>query len=252
MRFVLLAFVLLLVLIAGTAGLRGRISRRPPIEVFPDMDRQGKIRPQTSSRFFPNQLSSRLPVPGTISRGKPFQNLASTNESDGLYPYQESPVTTGRIANSTNWVESNPFKISAVSLLRGRQRFQIYCAPCHGTLGDGKGITTKYGMAPVANLHDARIVRMADGELFNTITHGSRSQLMGPYGPLIAVQDRWMIISYLRALQLTRLGSVEDVPAAMRNSLRTSAPAGGATNAPSTNAPATNAAPAAPAAPPKN
>lgn len=248
MRYFLLAFFLLTVLTVGIAGFRGSMSRRPPIEVFPDMDRQPKIRPQTASRFFTDQLSSRLPVPGTIARSKPYQNLAATNDPEAIYPYQESPITTGHLANSTNWIENNPFKVSAVFLARGQQRFQIYCLPCHGALGDGKGITTKYGMAPVANFHDPRIVRMADGEIFNTITYGSKSQLMGPYGPLIGVQDRWAIISYLRALQLARLGAMDDVPVSLRSRVRTTAPPAGGTNAPAggTNAPAggANAAPA--------
>ena len=77
--------------------------------------------------------------------------------------------------------------------------FPRSCAPCHGKVGDGKGITTKYNMVAVANFHDLRLVSMADGEIFNTITHGKN--LMGSYGANVEIEDRWAIIAYIRALQ---------------------------------------------------
>jgi mono/diheme cytochrome c family protein len=81
---------------------------------------------------------------------------------------------------------------------------------CHGQTGDGNGITKKIGaMAVVANLHDKRIVELADGEVFNTISYGKLN--MQGYAPQITVEDRWAIIAYLRALQLSRLGSVDDL-----------------------------------------
>jgi len=76
--------------------------------------------------------------------------------------------------------------------------------------GDGKGITTKYGMVVIANLHDPRIVKMADGEIFQTISQGKN--LMQGYAANITQKDRWAIIAYVRALQLSRLGSLDDVP----------------------------------------
>ncbi|HSY42776.1 MAG TPA: cytochrome c, partial [Candidatus Acidoferrum sp.] len=104
-------------------------------------------------------------------------------------------------------------------LARGHERFDIYCAPCHGKLGDGNGITKKIGDMPaVANLHDLRIVSMADGEIFNTITFGKNT--MGAYGPLIQTQDRWAIIAYLRALQLSVLGSTNDLSATQQAALK--------------------------------
>jgi hypothetical protein len=90
--------------------------------------------------------------------------------------------------------------------------------PCHGPIADGNGVTKKFGMAIVANLHDKRIVQMADGEIFNVITFGRNN--MGPYGDKIAVEDRWAIIHYLRALQLARLGTPEDLQPAQRSNLR--------------------------------
>ena len=192
--------------IVGIAGFRGGLSRQPPIEVFPDMNRQLKLRPQEPNPFFPNGVSSQLPPSGTIARSEPMQTI-----NGPVYPFEDAPVNTGRVTGTTNFVETNPLPVTDELLQRGHERFDIYCAPCHGRLGDGNGITKKLGVMPaVANLHDQRIVVMTDGEIFNTITHGKST--MAAYGPLMPAQDRWAVIAYLRALQLSQLGSVDDLP----------------------------------------
>jgi Cytochrome C oxidase, cbb3-type, subunit III len=209
MRYLLVGFLLFVVLVLSVAGLRGRKSRHPPLEIFPDMDRQLKLRPQNVDEFFPDGRSSRLPVPGTIARATPYQ-LSSAEPQRLVYPFEDSPVNTGRLTGSTNFVETNPFEITPQFIQRGRERFNINCSPCHGPLADGNGITKKLGLATVANLHDPRIVRLADGEIFYVITNGRNT--MYPYGGQVPVEDRWAIIAYLRALQLSQLGTVEDVP----------------------------------------
>ena len=109
--------------------------------------------------------------------------------------------------------------VTAQLLERGQQRYGIYCTPCHGATGEGKGITQKIGaMAVVANLHDKRIVELPDGDLFNTISHGKN--LMGAYAPQIALEDRWAVVAYLRALQLSRLGAVDDLSPEVRATLK--------------------------------
>ena len=96
----------------------------------------------------------------------------------------------------------------------------IFCSPCHGAQADGNGVTKKLGMATVANLHDKRIVEMPDGEIFNTITYGKTpALLMQSYAGQVPVEDRWAIIAYVRAVQLSRLGSVDDLPAELRDKL---------------------------------
>jgi mono/diheme cytochrome c family protein len=216
MRQLLYIILILLTGVAvgvGIAGRQGRLSRQPPIEVFPDMDRQLKLRPQQPNNFFPNGLSSQLPPPGTVARSEPLQTV-----SGEVYPFEDAPVNTGRVTGTTNFVETNPLPVTGQLLQRGRERFNIFCAPCHGALGDGNGITKKIGVMPtVANLQDKRIVEMADGEIFNTITHGKG--LMGAHGPLVPVADRWAVIAYLRALQLSQLGSVDDLPPDQRKTL---------------------------------
>jgi len=207
MRYFLLIFGLSIVLVMTIAGRRfddgGPISRRPPIEIFPDMDRQPKLRPETRDNFFPDQLSSQLPVPGTIARGT---------------PYEDSPANTGRITGTTNFIETIPIPITEQLMARGRQRYEINCSPCHSAVGDGNGITKKLGMAVVTSLQDKRIVVMPDGEVFNTITYGKN--LMGGYGANVSIQDRWAIVAYVRALQRSRLADLNDVPEAQRTALK--------------------------------
>lgn len=199
--------------VVGMAGFRGGLSRKPPIEIFPDMNRQLKLRPMVPDSFFTNGVSSQLPPAGTIARSQPIQTL------DGpVYPFEDSPVNTGRVAGTTNFIATNPLPVNAALLQRGRERFDIYCAPCHGRLGDGNGITKKLGVMPtVANLHEQRFVVMTDGEMFNTITHGKNT--MAAYGPLMPAPDRWAVIAYLRALQLSWLGSTNDLPPAQQAAL---------------------------------
>ncbi len=212
MRYFLLVWLLLCVTVVAIAGFRGNISRKPPIEIFPDMDRQPKLRPQTTFDFYPDNRSSRVQVPGTIAYSKGTK--MGTND---VYSFQDHPLNTGREVGKTNFIENIPVAVTEALMERGQERYGISCVPCHGPLADGRGVTTKFGMAVVANLHDARIVRQPDGEIFNTITHGKG--LMGAYGQNVETQDRWAIVAYLRALQLARLGSPEDVPADLRGKL---------------------------------
>jgi mono/diheme cytochrome c family protein len=202
--YMLLFCALCTIGVVAVAGRRGTISRQPPIELFPDMDRQPKLRPQTPNNFFADGKSSRLPIPGTIAWDD---------------RYQDTPVNTGRVPGTTNFVAVLPVAVTEKLLARGQQRFNINCSPCHGAQGDGNGITKKIGaMGVVANLHDKRIVEMADGEIFNTITYGKN--LMGAYGPNVTPDDRWAVIAYVRALQLSHLGVVDDVPETMRSALK--------------------------------
>ncbi len=204
MRYFVLSFLLLCLAVVSIAGFRGDRSRRPPIEIFPDMVRQPKLLPQTHNNFFSNQMSSQLPVPGTIARGT---------------PYEDTPVNTGRVSGTTNFVSVIPVPVTESLLARGRNRYQINCAPCHSAMGDGRGITTKYGMIPAGNFHDKRIVEMPDGQIFDTITNG-KAPNMGGYGANVTVSDRWAIVAYIHALQRSQLASLDDVPPAFRSLLK--------------------------------
>ena len=203
----------------GMLGLQGRMSHKPPVEIysdryFPGMDRQPKLRPQEPENFMPNGVSSQLPPAGTVARSQPVETA-----SGPVYRFEDSPVNTGRATGTTNFVELNPLTVDLALIERGHGRFDIYCAPCHGKVGDGNGITKRIGAMPaVANLHDKRIVELTDGEIFNTVTYGKG--LMGAAGPLIPASDRWAVIAYLRTLQLSWLGSTNELTAEQQASLK--------------------------------
>ncbi len=217
-RYIFLALGLVGVSILLVAGKRGDLSRRPPIELFPDMDRQPKLRPQAGTDLFGDGFTSRLPVDGTVARGS---------------AYQDTPLNTGKIPGTTNWVEAIPLPVTQKLMARGQERYQINCAPCHGLQGDGKGITTKFGMTVIADLHDAttrKIVQQPDGQIFNTISYGKT--LMGGYAASLSIEDRWAVVAYVRALQRSRLATEADVPADKVDQIRRPMPPAAATATP--------------------
>ena len=217
MRYFLLICLLLVVAVISVAGFRGSTSRKPPIEVFPDMDRQQKLRPQEPNAFLPGGMSSQPHLAGTVPRSPARLVAGKAISSYSDSPLKDSPEFTGRVPGTTNLVETIPVPVTEKLMARGRERYAISCQPCHGEQGDGNGITKKLGMAVVATLHDKRIVMMGDGELFHVITNGRN--LMGGYGQNIVAEDRWAIVAYVRALQLSKLGRSTDVPAEHQKAL---------------------------------
>ncbi|MEZ5276195.1 MAG: cytochrome c [Opitutaceae bacterium] len=201
MRYVYVIFLLLVVTAVSILGFRGSAFKKPPLEIFPDMDHQPKYKPQSPSLFFADGRTDR-PVPAhTVPRGAIIGNAHLT---EGKTP-------------SGEWARTFPMDVTDELLDRGQDRFQIFCLPCHGALGDGNGITKQYGMAATPSYHDPRLREMAEGEIFNTITHGKN--LMGRYGDKLTPADRWAVIAYVRALQTAAQGTVNDVPPANRSEL---------------------------------
>jgi mono/diheme cytochrome c family protein len=202
MRHVYLVTALLVVLAVSVLGLRGTKFSHPPMDVFPEwafpgMKRQPKPKPQGESRFFADGRADRPLPPGVVSRG-PLRN------DDVLY--------AGKAADGS-WVRGFPLPVDAALMARGKERYTIYCSPCHGAVGDGNGITKQYGMGATPSYHDTRLRVMAEGELFNTITNGSPNKNMQPYADKILPEDRWAVILYVRALQRAQLGTPAEVPA---------------------------------------
>jgi mono/diheme cytochrome c family protein len=115
---------------------------------------------------------------------------------------------TGKMGD--NWGTGIPMPITPELMQRGRERFNITCAMCHGATGAGNGITKQYGLITVVSLQDETKRKMSDGEIFNTITNGKNTMMA--YGPNITVADRWAIIAYLRALQRSQNATAADVP----------------------------------------
>jgi mono/diheme cytochrome c family protein len=214
---------LLLFLLAGIAtvavlGFRGDKGSAPPFEVFPDMVRQVKVKAQAPLEFFADGRGPRTPVTGTVPIGYEMPKPGSAAMGQQSVPEPVShPVgfsvgtdyyNTGKMGS--NWGTGMPIAVTPELMRRGHERFAITCAMCHGATATGNGITKQYGLATVVTLQDDRIRKMADGEIFNTITNGKNTMMA--YGPNIMVQDRWAIIAYLRALQRSQGATLADVP----------------------------------------
>jgi len=218
LRGFFLISILLTVAFVAVFGFRGQKSGSPPFELFPDMVRQMKVRAQAPLSFFADGRGPRMPVTGTVPIG--YEMPRPQNSPNGAPPGQAA--THRRLAFSVgtdyydtgkmgaNWGTGIPIDVNAELLERGQQRFNITCAMCHGATAAGDGVTKQYGLATVVSLQDDRIRKMADGEIFNTITNGKNTMMA--YGPNIMVADRWAIIAYLRALQRSQGGTTNDVP----------------------------------------
>jgi mono/diheme cytochrome c family protein len=224
-------FILCTIAILAVFGFRGQKGTQPPTEVFPDMVRQMKVRAQAPLDFFADGRGPRLPVAGTVPIGYEMpksgrrgdtdssRGEAETTETQGAavgrwsHPYASFSVgtdyyNTGKMGD--RWGTGIPLEVTRELMERGQQRFNITCVMCHGAAATGNGITKQYGLATVVSLQDERIRKMADGEIFNTITNGKNTMMA--YGPNVIVPDRWAIIAYLRALQRSQNATTADVP----------------------------------------
>ena len=191
MRHAFRAAVLVPVLaLSGCA--RGCTSSSPPIHINPSMFNQPKALPQTASEFFYNGSTMREPVPGTVPIG-------------GLR--EDTAFFTGKDADG-QFIATIPVPVDAALVERGHQRYTIYCQPCHDARGDGKGILFQRGNVPTASFHQEKILKYADGQIFDVITNGSG--LMSGYRWPIPAADRWAIISYVRELERKRLATATD------------------------------------------
>jgi mono/diheme cytochrome c family protein len=188
----MLAFTSLFAL-AGCA--RGCTSSRPPIHLNPSMDDQPKVLSQTASDFFYNGAAMREPVPGTVPIGGLKEDVA---------------FFTGKAADG-QFVATIPHPVDEALLARGRQRYTIYCQPCHDARGDGRGILFQRGNVPTATFHQEKILKYADGQIFDVITNGVG--LMPGYRWPIPPADRWAIVAHVRELQRERQARSASAPA---------------------------------------
>jgi mono/diheme cytochrome c family protein len=227
LKYFFIIFGLLVITVVSIAGFRGQKSGLPPIELFPDMDHQPKVKAQKPSDFYADGAATRPPVAGTVPLGYAMPQSAEGGveaAAAAFGPYENIQFSgapdyfnTGKIDG--DWGTGIPFEVTRAVMDRGKSRYAISCAVCHGATGAGNGITSKYGIVGIANLNQTRIREMADGEIFNTITHG-KNTMMG-YGYNIQVPDRWAIIAYIRALQRSQGTQLADVPASERAQLET-------------------------------
>jgi len=185
-----------LLLLSTTGCLRGCPSSRPPIHPNPSMDDQPKVLAQTASNFFYDGASMRLPVPGTIARGELRDDPA----------YFEGKDAAGV------FVARSPVEATGAVVERGRERYTIYCQPCHDARGDGRGILFQRGKIPTTAVTDPRIVAYPDGQIYDVITNGLG--LMPGYRWPVPADDRWAIVAYVRELQARRAAAALDSAAA--------------------------------------
>jgi hypothetical protein len=173
---------------------RSETSAQAPMLPERNMFKQQRYNPQARSDFFEDHRTMRKPVEHTIPRE--------------MNP--EPEISDGELADGSGYVLDIPAPVLAQlgglenAAKRGHERFDIYCRPCHDGAGTGQGTVIKRGMAPPPTLHDERIRHMPDGQLFATISRGVRN--MPAYNYSIPVDDRWAIVSYVRALELSQVG----------------------------------------------
>ncbi|MBW8780392.1 MAG: cytochrome c [Verrucomicrobia bacterium] len=212
MRYVYFATFFIAILTVSVLGFRGTLSTKPPLELIPDMDHQAKYKPQAESPFFADGRADRPLPAGVVAYGR------SSTAADGVFLAADDALYQGKNA-SGEWLHGFPpaVKVDARFMARGQDRYTIYCAPCHGALGDGNGITKQYGMGATPSYHDVRLRQMAEGEIYNTITNGKGNMLS--YADKITPEDRWAVIAYVRALQRAQNGTAADVPPSHQSEL---------------------------------
>lgn len=181
---------------------------KPRFHLIPDMDNQQKFKTESANPIFADGRAMRPAVAGTVARGQ-------LREDEHFY----RGVVNG------DWATTFPMTVTPAVMARGKARFDIYCAPCHGLDGSGEGIVGKRAerlaegtWTPPSNYHTEVVRGRPVGHLFNTISNGIRN--MPAYGPQIPEADRWAIVAYVRALQRSQMASVNDVPAEERTALR--------------------------------
>jgi mono/diheme cytochrome c family protein len=204
----LILTALSLIPLAFIARARVTTSTQPRIQIVPDMDNQPRFKSQQVNPLFPDGRELRAPVAGSVAFGE-------LDADDQL----------NRGLSGGDWTTSFPLPLTSAFLKRGQERFDIYCAVCHGFGGAGDGTVSRSAdqlaegtWIPPLDLTSAPVRERPVGHIFNTITNGIRN--MPAYGPQIPVEDRWAIVAYVRALQRSTNASLQDVPPDIQPSLK--------------------------------
>ncbi len=205
-----IAFVATLILVIPMLLLvKDRVTKSPQsrLMLVYDMDNQDKLKAQHAFEMFADGRASRHAPEGTVARD---EIVGNPQLSDGMI--------------GDEFVETFPVTVDAELLARGQERFDIFCATCHGYAGRGDGMVAQRAnklmegtWVPPTDLLSEAVVQRPVGHIYNSIRRGIRN--MPPYGPQISVEDRWAIVSYVRALQMTGAADVSDLSAADRVTL---------------------------------
>ncbi len=160
-------------------------SNQPPLMVISDMDDQSKVKPQDRASFFPDGGSVRPPVEGTVPRNGTLYTVESPDEAE-----------TANV---------NTVPVTDFVLARGKNRFNTFCAPCHGRDAEGKGLVVERGFTPPPSLLRPETKALSDGRLYHVISHGQN--IMPSYADKLTPVDRWAVVHHLRTLQGIEPGS---------------------------------------------
>jgi mono/diheme cytochrome c family protein len=183
-----------------------------------DMVVQPKVKPYQESAFFVgDHMASRPLVAGTVARGQLRTDTAYYQGKTGELLVDTIPLPAFDPKATRPEDRAERRKI----LLRGQDRFNIYCAPCHGKTGEGRGMIVLRGFSPPPSYFEQRLVDAPAGHFYNVITHGYGA--MYSYAARVPPDDRWAIVAYIRALQVSRNARLDDVPASERSRLEAQA-----------------------------
>ena len=194
----------------AASGCRGMTSTEPPIHFQHNLDQQDRFEGQEPNDFFADGRAGRQYVDGTVPARR-----VSGQSLDCITPWKEAHRCTGKTGEE--WATELPMDVDAKLLARGRDRYDIYCAPCHDTAGGGQGtvVRANAGLIPPPTYHDDRVRALPMGQLFDIITAGVRN--MPAYGKQIPVDDRWAIAAHVRVLQHSQNATLSDGPADVKN-----------------------------------
>jgi len=208
---------------------RGDRSDKPPRQFFPDMDDSPKFKNQSDTQFFTDGRKMRPAVAGSVA----FGERADAQSIERARFLKEDPsFYLGKDANGEFLVKA-PIALTQEMLLRGEERFNIYCASCHGYDGFGKGLVGQKWAYPLPNFHDPKYSDPAqqtgrDGYIFHTVRNGvlnpDGTWKMPPYAHAVKEEDAWLIVAHFRVLQQIYLGQSGDVPEPVRQKLNTERP----------------------------
>ncbi len=171
-----------------------------------DMHNQPRYKALAESSFWGDERSERPAIEDTVARGQLRLDAARY---------------TGKVNGQD--VDYFPWKITAADIRAGQERFNIYCSPCHSRLGDGNGMIVQRGYRQAASYYSAKLLKAPVGHFFDVITNGYGA--MPSYASRVSADDRWRIISYIRALQLSQTAKITDVPAPVQAQLKAGGPA---------------------------
>ncbi len=210
---IIIVTVFALVPPALIAQLRAKNAKLPRVHIIQDMDNQPRFRAQHANPLFADGRAMRPPVAGTVAQGELR-----------LDDHYERGIVNGKWA--TTWPSA--LTVDIAFLERGRERYTIYCQPCHGAAGYGDGMVNKRAMELVdqglngtswvqpKSLHEAAIREQPLGQIYNSITNGVRT--MPPYAAQVPVADRWAIVAYVKALQRSQFARPADMAGVVSDS----------------------------------